>query len=78
MAPVKERPQEPRMAEEDTSKDDRPLTDEEHYELALENVALAFSEFLYWALQTCQMCNSAAARTLSNISQQLSDYEQEQ
>jgi len=53
MVPVKERPQEPRMAEEDTSKDDCPLMDEEHYELALENVALAFSEFLYWALQTC-------------------------
>jgi len=53
VAPVEERPQEPRMAEEDTSNDDHPLTDKEHYELALENVALAFSEFLYWALQTC-------------------------
>jgi len=78
MVPVKERPQEPRMVEEETSKDDHPLTDKEQYDLALENVALAFSEFPYWALQTHQMHNPAAARMLNNISHQLSDYEQDQ
>ncbi len=78
MAPVEERPQELRMAEGEMSKDNRPLTDEEQYDLALENVALAFSEFLYWALQTHQMRNPAVARMLNNISHQLSDYEQDQ
>jgi len=40
------------MAEEEMSKDDHPLTKDEQYDQALENIALAFSEFLYWALQT--------------------------
>jgi len=52
MMPVSERPQEPMMAEEETGKDDLPLTEEEQYDHALENVALAFTEFLYVALQT--------------------------
>jgi len=78
MAPVMERPQEPKMAEEETSEDDCPLTAKEQYDLALENIALAFSEFLYWALQTHRTHNPVAVRTLSNISCQLSDYEQDQ
>ncbi len=78
MVPVEERPQEPKMAEEETSEDDCPLTAKEQYDLALENVALSFSEFLYWALQTHRTHNPAATRMLNNISHQLSDYEQDQ
>jgi len=75
MAPVAERPQEPEVASDETSDEDRPLTAKEQYEWTLESLALAFSEFLYWALQTRQTNSPAAARMLSNIACQLSDYE---
>ncbi len=78
MPPVAERPQDPEVASDETSDEDCPLTAEEQYERTLENLALAFSEFLYLALQTHRTNSPAAARMLSNIARQLSDYEQEQ
>jgi len=77
VAPVAERPPDPDVANDETSDDDRPLTAEEQYERTLENLALAFSEFLYWALQTRRTTSPAAARMLSNIARQLSDYERD-
>ena len=77
VAPVAERPPDPDVANDETSDDDRPLTAEEQYERTLENLALAFSEFLYWALQTRRTTSPAAARTLGNIARQLSDYERD-
>jgi len=77
--PVGERPQEPMMAEEEMSKDNHPLTEDEQYDQALENVALAFSKFLYcWALQTGQMRTCGVARVLHNISHQLNEHVREQ
>jgi len=78
MAPVADRPQDPEVATEETSDNDCPLTAEEQYERTLENLALAFSEFLYWVLQTHRTNSPAVARTLSNISRQLSNYEWDQ
>ena len=70
---VSEERRAPRMAEMETSEDERPLTDEEEYERALENVAVAFSEFLYRALRTGRGQGRGVVRALSSISQQLAE-----
>jgi len=58
----------PVAAEEETDKEDCPLTAEEQYDCALGNVALAFSEFLYWAMQMGRSRTRGATQTLMDIS----------
>ncbi len=58
----------PEIAEEDTSSDDHPLTSEEQYQCALRDVALAFSDFLYWAMQTERGHMAVVVNTLTRIS----------
>jgi len=73
MVPGGERPQELMMLEEDASKDNHPLTDEEWYDLALENTALAFTEFLYAAMLTSQVHTCGAAMAIHHISCHLNE-----
>jgi len=64
------------LAENEDSNEDQLLTPEEQYDCALECVALAFSEFLYWAMITGWSRSHGAMRTLTNISWFLSDQDE--
>jgi len=66
------------MAEEDASSDDRPLTSEEQYQCTLREVALAFLDFLYWAMQTEWGRTAVVVNTLTRISRLLSESGEEE
>ena len=68
VAPHAEEVPDPEMAEEDTSSDDCPLTSKEQYQHALRDVALAFSDFLYWVMQTEWGHMAVVVNTLTLIS----------
>jgi len=75
--PVSEVP-DPEIAEDDTSDDDRPLTSKEQYQRALRDVALAFSDFLYWAMLTERGCSPIVMDTMTRISRLLSESGEEE
>ena len=68
----------PETAEDDTSDDDRPLTSEEQYQHSLRDVALAFSDFLYWAMLTERGRSPVVMDTITRISRLMSESGEEE
>ncbi len=78
VAPLAEEVPDPEIAEDDTSNDNHPLTNEEQYQRALREVALAFSDFLYWAMLTEWGRSLVVVNTITRISQLLSESGEEE